>query len=97
MGQPEDMTIRLLKEVLDEFNVTYGASEKKADLIILLRFAKPGQICKIPKIFSIIQKPHCIFRYSISVNTSFGDLRRLLGSTSFLTDYLFCPYVFRFM
>lgn len=35
MGEPGDMTRRLLKEVLDEFNVTYKASEKKADLIAL--------------------------------------------------------------
>ena len=33
MGPPEDMTVRLLKEVLDELNVTYKANEKKADLI----------------------------------------------------------------
>ena len=33
MGPPEDMTVRLLKEVLDELNITYRSSEKKADLI----------------------------------------------------------------
>ena len=33
MGLPEDMTVRLLKEVLDDLNITYGSSEKKADLI----------------------------------------------------------------
>ena len=33
MGEPENMTIRLLKEVLDDLNVTYKASEKKQDLI----------------------------------------------------------------
>ena len=29
MGPPEDMTVRLLKEVLGELNVTYKANEKK--------------------------------------------------------------------
>ena len=33
MGEPEDMSVRLLKEVLDDLNVTYKASEKKRDLI----------------------------------------------------------------
>ena len=33
MGEPEDMSIHLLKEVLDDLNVTYKASEKKHDLI----------------------------------------------------------------
>lgn len=33
MGPPEDMTVYLLKEVLDGLNVTYRSNEKKADLI----------------------------------------------------------------
>lgn len=33
MGLPEDMTVRLLKEVLDDLNITYRSNEKKADLI----------------------------------------------------------------
>lgn len=33
MGPPEDMTVYLLKEVLDGLNVTYRSKEKKADLI----------------------------------------------------------------
>ena len=37
MGEPEDMSIRLLKEVLDGLNVTYKASEKKRDLIAKVR------------------------------------------------------------
>lgn len=39
MGEPEDMTIRLLKEVLDDLNVTYKASEKKRDLNAKVRQA----------------------------------------------------------
>ena len=33
MGPLEDMTVRLLKEVLDNMNLTYKTNEKKADLI----------------------------------------------------------------
>lgn len=33
MGEPEDMSIHLLKEVIDDLNVTYKVSEKKRDLI----------------------------------------------------------------
>lgn len=40
MGPPEDMTGRLLKEVLDESNVTYKANEKKADLIDKVRHVR---------------------------------------------------------
>ena len=40
MGEPEDMTIHLLNEVLDEFNVTYKASKKKADLIVKVHQAQ---------------------------------------------------------
>lgn len=40
MGPPEDMTVRLLKEVLDDLNITYGSSEKKADLIEKVRCAQ---------------------------------------------------------
>ena len=32
-GPLEDMTVRLLKEVLDDSNITYRSNEKKADLI----------------------------------------------------------------
>ena len=28
MGPPEDMTVRLLKEVLDDLNITYRSSKK---------------------------------------------------------------------
>ena len=40
MGEPEDMSIRLLKEVLDDLNVTYKASENKCDLIAKVRQAR---------------------------------------------------------
>lgn len=40
MGEPEDMSVRLLKEVLDDLNVTYKASEKKRDLIAKVRQAR---------------------------------------------------------
>ena len=40
MGEPEDMSIRLLKEVLDDLSVTYKASEKKRDLIAKVRQAR---------------------------------------------------------
>ena len=33
MGPPEDMTVCLLKEVLDSLNVTFRSTEKKAELI----------------------------------------------------------------
>ena len=33
MGPLEDMTVRLLKEVLDDMTLTYKTNEKKADLI----------------------------------------------------------------
>ena len=36
-----DMTVRLLKEVLDDLNITYRSSEKKADLIEKVRYARP--------------------------------------------------------
>ena len=39
MREPEDMSIRFLKEVLDDFNITYKASEKKRDLIAKVRQA----------------------------------------------------------
>ena len=39
-GEPEDMTVRLLREVLDELNVTYKASDKKAVLIGEVREAR---------------------------------------------------------
>ena len=38
-GEPEDMTVRLLREDLDELNVTYKASDKKAILIARVRKA----------------------------------------------------------
>ena len=40
MGPPEDMTVRLLKEVLDDLNITYRSNEKKADLIEKVRRAR---------------------------------------------------------
>ena len=40
MGPPEDMTVRLLKEVLDDMNFTYKTNEKKADLIEKVRHAR---------------------------------------------------------
>ena len=40
MGEPEDMSICLLKEVLDDLNVTYRASEKKRHLIEKVRQAR---------------------------------------------------------
>lgn len=40
MGEPQDMSVRLLKEVLDDLNVTYKASEKKRDLIAKVRQAR---------------------------------------------------------
>ena len=40
MGPPEDMTVRLLKEVLDSLNITCRSSEKKADLIEKVRHAR---------------------------------------------------------
>ena len=39
-GEPEDMTVRLLREVLDELNITYKASDKKAVLIAKVREAR---------------------------------------------------------
>ena len=39
-GEPEDMTARLLREVLDELNVTYKAGDKKAILIAKVREAR---------------------------------------------------------
>ena len=39
-GEPEDMTGRLLREVLDELNITYKASDKKAILIAKVREAR---------------------------------------------------------
>lgn len=40
MGPPEDMTVGLLKEVLDDLNITYRPNEKKADLIKKVRRAR---------------------------------------------------------
>lgn len=42
MGLPEDMSVHLLvlKEVLDDLNVTYKANEKKADLIEKVRHVR---------------------------------------------------------
>ena len=40
MGPPDDMTVLLLKEVLDDLNITYRSSEKKADLIEKVRNAR---------------------------------------------------------
>ena len=40
MGPLEDMTVHLLKEVLDDLNITYRSSEKKADLIEKVRHAR---------------------------------------------------------
>ena len=40
MGPLEDMTVCLLKEVLDDSNITYRSSEKKADLIEKVRHAR---------------------------------------------------------
>ena len=40
MGEPEDMSICLLKEVLDDLNITYRASEKKRHLIEKVRQAR---------------------------------------------------------
>lgn len=39
-GEPEDMTVRLLREVLDELNVTFKANDKKAVLIGKVREAR---------------------------------------------------------
>ena len=40
MGPPEDMTVYLLKEVLDGLNITYRSNEKKAELIAKVRQAR---------------------------------------------------------
>ena len=40
MGPPEDMTVYLLKEVLDGLNITYKSNEKKAELIAKVRRAR---------------------------------------------------------
>ena len=40
MGPPEDMTVFLLKEVLDSLNVTYRSNEKKPELIAKVRQAR---------------------------------------------------------
>ena len=49
MGPPEDMTVSLLKEVLDSLNVTYRSNEKKAQLIAKVRQAREnlqeGETC----------------------------------------------------
>ena len=39
-GSVEDMTVRLLKEVLDDLNISYRSNEKKADLIEKVRRAR---------------------------------------------------------
>ena len=48
MGEPEDMSIHLLKEVLDDLNVTYKASERKRDLI--------SKVCQARE---RLQESHC--------------------------------------
>ena len=48
MGEPEGMSIRLLKEVLDDLNVTYKASERKRDLI--------SKVCQARE---RLQESHC--------------------------------------
>ena len=40
MGAPEDMTVCLLKEVLDSLNITYISNEKKAELIAKVHQAR---------------------------------------------------------
>lgn len=40
MGPPEDVTVGLLKEVLDDLNITYRSNKKKADLIEKVRCAQ---------------------------------------------------------
>lgn len=40
IGPPEDMTVYLLKEVLDCLNITYRSNEKKAELIAKVREAR---------------------------------------------------------
>lgn len=40
LGPPEDMTVSLLKEVLDSLNVTYRSNEKKAELIAKVHQAR---------------------------------------------------------
>ena len=40
MEPPEDMTVYLLKEVLDGLNITYKSNEKKAELIAKVRRAR---------------------------------------------------------
>ena len=40
MGPQEDMTVYLLKEVLDDLNINYRSNERKADLIEKVRRAR---------------------------------------------------------
>ena len=71
MGEPEDMSIRLLKEVLDDLNVTYKASERNVTL--LPKFAKPGKGCKkviLNKTHPVIL--HCIVTMTIRMTNRTG-------------------------
>lgn len=66
MGEPENMTIRLLKEVLDDLNVTYKASDKKQDLIAKVRQAREE-----------LQESHCQqgrpFHFPLNYNNNHDD------------------------
>ena len=68
MGVPEDMSIRLLKEVLDDLNVTYKASERKRDLIAKVRQARER-----------MQESHCQqyapFHFALYRNKDYTDDR----------------------
>ena len=61
MGEPEDMSIRLLKEVFDDLNVMLV--KRKATL--LPKFAKPEKGCK--KV--IVNKTHLIILHCIVAMT----------------------------
>ena len=129
--------IHLLKEVLDEFNVTYRASEKKADLIAKVRQAPVNlqnnaenfqHYPEAPLRFGMSNengdttssgKSHWHNRFTFSASPFpliYYDERRerflhilfqliflldshrcVFGNTSFPMDYLFCPYIFRFL
>ena len=66
MGEPENMTIRLLKEVLDDLTVTYKASDKKQDLIAKVRQAREE-----------LQESHCQqgrpFHFPLNYNNNHDD------------------------
>ena len=52
------MSVRLLKEVLDDFNVTYEVSEKKCDLIV--------KVCQARE---RLQESHCVILHCIITMT----------------------------